>query len=69
MNEVEVGDRTTEPTARGNEEVNEGMFGDDESFGDSDSDFCCRLLVAVSYGGPCSFMAGFGLAKCLHRLT
>ena len=48
MNEVEVGDRTTGPTARGNEEVNEGMFGDDESFGDSDSDFRCRLLVAVS---------------------
>ena len=48
MNEVEVGDRITEPTSTGNEEVNEDMFGDDESFGDSDSDFRCRLLVAVS---------------------
>ena len=36
---MEVGDRTTEPTATGNEEVNEDMFGDDESFGDSDSDY------------------------------
>ena len=48
MSEVEVEDRTTEPTATENEKVNEDMFGDDESFGDSGSDFCCRLLVAVS---------------------
>ena len=45
---MEVEDRTTEPTATENEEVNEDMFGDDKSFGDSDSDSCCKLLVTVS---------------------